>query len=354
MGSPKPIQHKLRRLTNLLLALLFIGWLISYLVAPSYGAQLGKRSLELSDNQPSRTSDYVLTFDLATAGTLGSVRILFCTENPIIGDPCTAPSGFDASSAVLASQSGPGSFIISPASTASEIILTRLPANAAVGTASFHFTGIKNPSSIGSYYARLQTYATADASGPASDYGGVVLSITNLITLSAEVPPYLTFCTGVTINGLDCANARGDFIDFGELSHIHSSSGSSQMLVTTNAEDGYTVTVSGTTMSSGNNVIDAIPSGDVSRPGTAQFGFNLRANSTPPVGSDPVGPGNGQPQPNYNQPNSFRFVSGDVILAHNSPDLTRVYTASYMVNVPALQQPGVYVSTLTYICLADF
>jgi hypothetical protein len=325
-----------------------------YLLAPAYGAQLGDRELQLSDDEVSTTANYLLSFELSTAGTLGSIIVQFCSNDPVPDDVCTVPAGLDVSSAVLSAQTGPGGFSISPATTPNELVLTRTPANAAIGPASYHFTGVTNPSAAGSYYVRVQTFATSDATGPASDYGGIAFAIVNSLAISAEVPPYLIFCTGVTITGLNCANADGDYIDLGELSSQHASSGSSQMLVATNAVDGYYVSVQGTTMTSGNNIINALSGNDVSRPGVSQFGFNLRANSAPPVGNDPSGPGLAQPQPDYDQPNSYRFVSGDTIISNSVPDNLREYTASYVVNVSNSQAPGVYVSTLTYICLASF
>ena len=145
-------------------------------------------------------------------------------------------------------------FSISPASTANEIILTRTAALAPSGQSlPFH----RRYQSILAWLLLRPSadLATDDASGPASDYGGIAFNITDdqpggLTT----VPPYLIFCTGTTIGGLNCANANGDFIDFGELSSQPASSGSSQLLVATNAEFGYNVTISGTTMTSGNNM----------------------------------------------------------------------------------------------------
>jgi hypothetical protein len=200
----------------------------------------------------------------------------------------------------------------------------------------------------------LQTFASDDATGPASDYGGLAFATTNLLAVSVEVPPYLIFCTAITIGNLNCANSSGDAINFGELSSSRASTGSSQMLVATNAEDGYSITAHGTTLSSGSNIINALSAPDVSRPGTGQFGLNLRANTAPPGGSEPTGPGVSQPLPNYNQPNIFRFVTGDTVAARPEPENVRVFTVSYLVNVPANQAAGVYVSTITYVCLADF
>jgi hypothetical protein len=229
-----------------------------------------------------------------------------------------------------------------------------VPAAAPAGQVSYDFLNVTNPSSPGSYYVRLETFASNDGSGSAIDAGGLAFAVTNSLSISATVPPYLTFCTGITINNLNCANASGDYIDYGELSPGHANSGSSQMLVATNAVDGYNVSLSGTTMTSGTNAIAALATNDVSRPGTPQFGLNLRANTTPAGGSNPTGPGVAVPVANYFQPNSYRFVDGETLISNPAPDDVRLFTASYIVNIPKTQPAGIYVTTLTYICLGSF
>jgi hypothetical protein len=82
--------------------------------------------------------------------------------------------------------------------------------------------------------------------------------------------------------------------------------------------------------------------------------MNLKSNSAPAGGTEPFGPGLATPMPNYSTPNSFRFVDGETLIRVEEPDDVRQYTASYIVNVPRTQAPGVYVTTLTYICLATF
>lgn len=346
------MRRRLLVIPALLLVLVAVANQLLWL--PASSAQLGNRRLTLSNNNVSATSDYLASFSLSTAGTLGSITIQFCTNDPLPTSVCIPPNGLDASGATLSTQTGPGGFAIDPASTVNQIVLTRTPAAEPVGPVSFHFTGIINPDTAGPHYARIQTYATGDATGPGSDYGGLAFSINDALAISALVPPYLTFCTGITISGLNCTNATGNYLDLGELSSSSARSGTSQMLVATNAVDGYNVTMQGNTMSSGTNAINALASNDVSRPGTSQFGLNLRANSTPAGGSNPSGPGVASPLPNYNQSNSYRFVSGESIIANSVPDDVRLYTADYIVNVPLTQAAGTYVSTITYICLASF
>jgi hypothetical protein len=211
-----------------------------------------------------------------------------------------------------------------------------------------------NPDAIGFYYGRYATYGSTNGTGPVLDEGGFAFAINTNITVSSYVPPYLTFCTGLQIPNLNCSSATGDYVNLGTLAPGHSSQASSQLLLATNAANGYVIQVYGTTMTSGNNVINALTSNAGSRPGTPQFGLNLRANSSPPVGADPTGPGIGQPAPEYNSPNSFRFVPNDIVASSSASDNWRKYTASYLVNVPANQPPGVYASTITYVAAGSF
>lgn len=339
-------------LLYLLIALLIGVW--PYLSPSVYGDKLGDRSLKISNSTVNEQAKYALSFTFSSAGTLGSIKIQFCSNDPFPGASCDAPSGFDASSASLTSQSGETGFSINGSSTANTIILSRTPSANAVVPASYTFDNITNPSSEGTYYVRLQTFAADDATGPVSDYGGLAFAINSLIRISVEVPPYLVFCTGIKIATFNCSSASGSYVKFGELSSKYTSSGSSQMMAATNAASGYGITMSGATMTSGNNTIKAMPSLDVSRPATSQFGLNLRANNDPVVGANVQGSGSGSVVTAYYKKNFYKFHSGDTVAGATGADEYRRYTISYIVNVSKNQSPGVYSSTVTYICLANF
>ena len=352
--SRRTISSLTRKLpTYLALGVLLVGLLQTFL-APATGAQLGRRSLQLSSSIGSEKSTYQLNFSLSTAGTLGSIKVEFCTASPAIGDPCTAPTGFTASAATLIGQTGQVGFSLAPPPSANSFVLTRPPLPSVVGPVSYTLSGVTNPRDAGSYYVRIQTFSSTDASGSSSDYGAIVIAINNNLSITAEVPPYLIFCTAVSIPTLSCTSATGDYINFGELSSKIASSGTSQMLAATNAKSGYTVTLAGTTLTSGNNVITALAAADVSRPGTVQFGMNLKANASPSGGNEPTGPGVAFAAAGYANPNFYRFIPGDVVVSTSVPDDVRRFTSSYIANVPSNQAPGVYVSTVTYICLGSF
>ena len=341
-----------RLLVITLIALIALG----YIYFPrAYSAELPNRSLLLSDNRTSVIATYQLGFEIPATETLGSIELQICSNDPLIGDVCTIPTGFDISSTTLSGQSGATGFtILSSGTNAYTLILTRTPTLAIAGNVTYTLQGVINPTNAGTYYGRLQTFATNDASGSATDRGGIAFSINNSLQISTTVPPYLLFCIGITVSDYDCGTASGNYINFGDFSSTVTSSAQTQMLTATNAASGFGLYVYGPTMTSGNNIINAILTADLSRPGTSQFGLNLVANQTPLVGVNPSGYGIASPTSSYAQPNLFKFVSGDIVASADQPSDYRQFTVSYIVNIPKNQTLGVYVTSLTYLGLANF
>ncbi|MCL4357781.1 hypothetical protein M1512_02705 [Patescibacteria group bacterium] len=326
----------------------------SALTFNAVAAQLPDRSIAISSTLPGATTNYAISFALSNGETLGSIGIQFCSNSPIIGQSCSAPSGFNIQNATLGSQSGPGGFSISSLTTANYLILNRSPSAVPSGPLAFDLSGVVNPSAVGTFFARIQTYAEINASGSSTDYGGIAMAIANGYTISATVPPYILFCLGVTIANHNCSQSQGNFIDFGDLSPFSTSSSESQMLIQTNAQNGYSIILSGNTFISGNNVLPPLSSDAPSIPGTSQFGLNLVANSNPAIGQNPQGPGSGNVTPAYATPNTFRFNSGEVIASSPLASNYKIYTISYILNMAKTQPPGVYVTTLTYTGIGNF
>ncbi len=336
------------------------GWLLSFflVVATSLAAhqtavagQLQQRSFSIASSVPSALTNHEFTFTYESPSSVGSLVFQYCTT-PLFNDTCTAPTGLDVSGVNLLGQGGETGFSTFSA-TSSQVVLTRAPAPVTQPSSQYVFSNAINPSSNATFFVRISTYASTDGTGTNTDAGTVANSITQTVNISTQVPPILDFCVGVTIAG-DCSTARGNFIQLGDLNPNFSSSGTSQMWVGTNALNGYLIDVLGTTMTSGNNIIAPLAVPTPSAAGNQQFGINLRANSSPRVGADVQGPGTAQPTANYNTPNAFTYKSGDpVVAAGNSSDWQR-FTASYIVNVTSAQPPGIYNTTVTYICSAAF
>jgi len=342
------------RVVSVLVAASFLIGMGPFHLPHAAADQLGTRTLKMSDAvAAAHNVTYLLTFAIPSVSMVGSIKIQFCSNTSLVDDACVAPNGFDASGMVVASEAGSTGYVLSTDSTTNEIILTRPPSLQTPATAKYALSNMINPADAGSYYVRILTYPSSDASGPYADAGGLAFAITPGLVVATEVPPFLKFCLGESITNFDCSTATEGFSDLGTLGANVTSAAQSQMVVATNASDGYSMWVTGNSMTSGNNVITPM-TGTSSQKGTSQFGLNLRANTSPVVGQDPVGPGVGGVTAGYGQPNQFRFNSGDVLATATQPDDTRKYTVSYIVNIPPTQPGGVYSTTVIYICLANF
>jgi len=343
--------------SNSLIAALLLASLLFWVkpfAGSAYGAYLGSHAITMSDNTAgAHNVTYDVSFTIATPGTLGSVEIQFCDNSPLIDDPCDAPVGFDASGASVTAESGVTDFTIDGSSTANNIILTRTPTAVGAVAINVTFSGVINPANYGSYFAKIITHSSADASGGYTDNGGIAFTISPSLMVSSEVPPYLVFCAGVTIPAFDCNSTEGDFIDLGDFTPTETRSAQSQFMAATNGGGGYSIYSGGTTLTSGNNTINTM-NGETAKLGVSQFGLNLAVNTSPAGGSGPTGAGTGVVAPAYNQPNHFKFIDGDRVAFATTAQEYKRYTATYVVNVAKDQAPGVYSTTLSYVCLANF
>lgn len=349
------IDQKLKKLPICIsVALLLIG------AAPSVFAaspeELISRYDRISSSVASSTANHDIGFVITNLTVpVGSISIEFCSNSPLIAVACIAPNGFDADLANLNSQQGEAGFIIDPVATnANTILLTRPAALPTGAPARYIFSNITNPNANGSFYARLQTFTSTDGSGLPIQYGGLVFAITSPLSVTTEVPPYLTFCVGVVITNNDCSSINSYFIDVGELSTTAARIATSQFLIATNAANGYSISSSGATLTSGSNTIPAIAPAAGSAPGTSQFGINLRDNSTPDVGSEPIGSASGTATADYGTINKFKYANGDTLATANTTSDFKKFTVSYITNISITQAAGVYTTTLTYIALANF
>jgi len=344
--------HKKLIVSALAISLIVGGSLYASLAE---AAQITSRSLQLSSNMAGdHNVTYNVGFSIATAGSIQSIAIEFCGNSALIEDSCVAPYGFDALNTHLINSTGISGFIVSPSSTVNKIVLTHAPSGpVSAGPVGFEFDNIVNPTDPESYYTKISTYTSTDATGSPVDFGALAFSINKTFDVSVEVPPYLLFCQGVSVDGYDCSTAQGDLLNLGQLSDQVPSVAQSQIVAATNASSGYNISMGGGTMTSGNNTLPPM-SGTASAVGTSQFGINLRTNTNPDIGIDPEGPGSGTVTAGYSLANRFRFNNGDVIATAAGAQDYKKYTISYLVNVAKDQAPGVYSTTLTYICLANF
>lgn len=323
-------------------------------IIPVSAADLTNRTIIIGDSQAGVSTTHRYQFFNPTAGLLGSVRFEYCANSPLFNVACIPPVGLNVSGAGIALQTGTTGFAVSGLTTNSTAILTRLPSAILPVNSTFVLSNIINPTSADTtFYVRISTYTTDDATGSATDQGAVAFSTSGGLSIGVFVPPYLTFCVGVTV-GPSCSSSTGSLVDFGELSEFSTSTVTTQFAAATNDGLGLQVFLNGQTMTSGNNVIPALATQSNSIVGSSQFGLNLVSNSVPSVGANRTGSGTTFPNIGYSTSNQYRFVDGNLVARSTLPTDFNTFTVSYIVNVAEDQKPGFYASTLIYTAVASF
>lgn len=345
-------------------------------------AQINTRSLTLqagvSDggSKPGGVVNHLFAFTLPNVGApnIGSIQFQYCTTAADVGAAtCVTPTGLVTTAATMGSQSGATGFTLNNTTNGSPYI-TRAAASIAANTAvTYQLLGVTNPTTPNqTFFVRISTFASINATGSPIDTGTVAASTTQQIQLSGTMPESLVFCTGGTVgttSGVpDCATATSGAVSFNQLfSPTDTATATSQMAASTNAGTGYVITVNGPTLTSGSNTVTAMGVAGLGIRGTSQFGLNLKANtvttSTPAIGTEVAPAANatnyrGEAAANYNTVDNFKFVTGDSVAdsANGGAGGTdaQIFTASYIVNVPGSQPAGTYTTTLTYICTPTF
>lgn len=325
--------------------------------------QVTARSLSISNSAPGNAGGtgvtYTIAFTPAQSTTIKSVNIDICDSASGTCTPGTTgvPAGLTTTGAAVGTVGGIGSggTWTGTFSTNGRMRIANNSNTGAPTNVSLQFTGITNPNATNTtFYARITTYSDSTYTTPI-DTGTVATSTANQIQLSASVDETLVFCTGTSgITNSSCSGATGTAVNLGALSASTTGSGTSQIGVSTNANTGYAITVNGATLTSGSNSIAALATQTASTQGSAQFGLNLKANTTPSVGTEVSGAGTATATANYGTSNSFRFVTGDQVASKGSADAFRLFTVSYIANIPGNQPAGTYTATMTYIATATF
>lgn len=369
---------------------------------------LTNRSLTISSSDPTasqHTTSYSFTFSVASGTDIKSVGIQICTT---ADGTCTAPTGFDSEFAGLNGQpvglgDTSGWTIQAHGSQSNLLDISDSGSGAAPGANStINFNNVQNPTTANqTFFAWITTYSTSTYT-TVLDYGVTAASTTNLIVLSGTMPESLVFCTGSTVQNANCTGTIGSgTVSFNQdFSPSSTSFATSQFAASTNALHGYSITVSGPTLSSGGGsyqvtAIGTVPA--VSTPGTKQFGMNLAANTGVHSGDPDIAtytvnsvtyPASSYESPlanngDYMGSATANFVIGDPSWANAAqqskflfdptsanviaksddsiqggstakPTDGQIFTASYIANVSANLPAGTYTTTLTYICTPEF
>ena len=294
---------------------------------------------------------------LPTTGTaVKSFGVQFCTS---LTGGCVIPAGFSSAGTALVSQpSGLGATSGWTANTGLTGSLRLVNASNSAnpsGAVSISWSSVHNPTAVNTpFYAIITSYSDSAWSMPI-DTGSLALSTSGQIQVGLTVSETLTFCTGTSITGQNCGTVAGSIVNLGEGSTTATASGTSVLAASTNGSTGYSVTVSGNTLASGSNMINAMSLGGASSVGTKQFGLNLASgNNTPAVGAAVSGSGVGVAAANYATNNNFKFNSGDIIASATGPTNANTFTVGYIANIDGVTPAGAYNTILTYAATANF
>ncbi len=266
-------------------------------------AQITERSIKMSSSAASASSQtYQIQFDTATTSAIEGVVVDFCSDTPILSASCSFPSGMTVGS-TYGSQTGldgtHGTWSASLINSNHSVLVENTAASDSITsgtTVTVTVSGFTNPSSVGTFYARIVTYVDADVAddyvsatpGTHIDDGGVALSTTATVNVSATVQETLTFCVSGTVPGAGCSAPSAPSITLGDTgppvvldtNDVYSDDINFQL--STNAANGAIVRMKGASanLTSGSNTIPAVGSGVSATPvtisaGTAAFGMRL-------------------------------------------------------------------------------
>lgn len=198
-----------------------------------------------------------------------------------------------------------------------------------------------NPTTSGSKTITLSV-------GSGADSGDIVVNILDdsQVSVSATVDESLTFTVSDNTIGFGTLSASDDYFATGDTNGSATEVEAHTLVVGTNAANGYTMTVNGSTLTSGAHTITAIGSSNTaSSVGTEQFGLRLTASGGSGTVSAPYAA------------SGFAFDSAafpDQVASASSASANTTYSARYLANVTASTEAGAYTATLTYIATANF
>lgn len=385
------MKIKTKSISSLLvIAVLLLATVLQVLLPNAAdAAQITSRKLTLqagvSDggSEPGGNVNHLFEFTMPAhsgAEDLGSIKFEYCTTAADTGSlTCIVPTGLTTTGATLGTVSGVATgFTLNNTVNGAPYIARASAASAGAGAQTVQLLGVVNPTTVNTtFFVRITTYNSLNATGTPIHNGTVAASVTNPIVISGTMPESLVFCAAETISltvGVpDCSTATDGAISFDRLfSPVDTATAESQLSASTNAGSGYAITVNGATLTSGANTISGMDNaGAAVAPafGVSQFGLNLVANTTTlDIASNPLGANisvasngtnfKGAPATNYNTADLFKFVTGNQVAQSDDGGLggtdAQIYTVSYIVNVPGSLPAGTYSTTLTYICTPTY
>ncbi len=210
----------------ILAAVLLVASLLPVLMPldKAYAEQITERKITMSSSKLGQTAvTYAASFKATQATIIRGMTVEICQNSPLIGDTCTTTNGVTATptagTLTFTNSGGSGDLTFDAHASSTSVgryVLT--DSDGATGgdgftpsianAITFSFTATNPTVTAGTFYARILTYgvaanasgSTTTAPGTYLDYGGIALSTTNSLTVSAVVQEVLQFCVGGTTN----------------------------------------------------------------------------------------------------------------------------------------------------------
>jgi hypothetical protein len=410
MDRTKSLRLAVRRLFPGFFAVLFVATLFAQFLplGTASAAELTTKSIAMSTSVPSAQAEYSLTFTPATTEAASSLVVDFCSDTPLPGTTCafSAATVPTVSTGITSSVGTAG--VLGSGSPIHTISVTTIALTAGTpitinfdATPSSHLT---NPTTAVSFYARIITYNgnTAATGGGSTGYvaatttggttsigtlaidtGGDALSTASSIGITATVFETLSFCVFTSACGTTPALILGG--TGGALSTTSTYvNNNTQYTIATNAGSGASVTMTGTTLcrpggscatgtsaytisAMGNTAISPYPTGV----GTEQFGMCVDTagvtgtlTAVAPYKDTVNNCNSGLTTGVYTGSSLFGFndsasngtnsAAGDQIMASTGDIPSYTGSLSFVGNIAATTEAGVYTTSLNLVATGMF
>jgi hypothetical protein len=341
-----------------LICSLFIWTMNTLLIA--HAAALTALSDTMSEQTINTASSHVIKFTTPTGVTANGQTIVV-----------TFPSGFNFTGKAIS-----GLTLTYGASTGLEQSTTIAAAPGAGTQWGAVFSGTNNvvltltsPTATGPYIAAgnkvILIYSSLNSINPSSaanytttisangDTGSITVPIitNDQVAITATVAQTLTFSiSSNTINFGTLSSGATTYATNGGSGQASEPASAHTISAGTNATSGYSIALSGSTLTYGANTIAAIPGASAAAlaPGTAQFG--IRTTAAGGTGSV-TAPFNGTVG-NYGFGTSP--LSSQAFASAAGVTATTTYSVNYAANIATLTPAGNYATTLTYVATSNF
>jgi hypothetical protein len=362
--------------------------------ASAYGA-LGSRSIQMSSSVVSATAvSYNVSFYTSVSTTVKSIVVDFCDDSPLIGTTCTRTNegGVTASPGVSGATGGlaTGTWTASTLNSNKTFTYTNTTGaamNTSVTLNSITITTAVNPSTTGTFYARILTFPnssgadsaatyTDTAPGNAIDAGGLALSTAAQITITSKVQERLIFCVYTTGAGNNCTSKSGTTVTLGDTNGVLDPTGpyvdkTAKYSISTNASGNAAVRLKGDTLTTGSFTINAIgATATASSAGTEQFGFcNVSTAGTGLTASAPYNAATCDSATSQTAGTGSTGGAGAVLFAYDTANTNTTYGQTisskapgdystgemvFLGNIANTTEAGIYTTTLTFIATGTY